>query len=296
MKKMLSMLMILALLLGSMGAVAQDNALSAEEMEIAETAEGLEEAEEIEEIFELHGEIIEMTDEYVLISTPDMGDVQVNLSEDTVIEGVDALEIGQTAVVMYNGMMTRSLPPQITALHIGVYAVSGVIAEVLEDRLVIVQDETGEEIILMLPGSELLGENEELLEDEAMAELEESEEADELSDDQLDGETDEEAEPVDEELTGEEVLSEEALNEELSDEELLELEAPVYNVGDAIIAYTNGAMTMSLPPQMTALAIVLAPEAMEEEIAEMDEAIEGNEATEETEEIEEAEADDGTVG
>lgn len=291
MKKMLSMLMILALLLGSMGAVAQDNALSAEEMEIAETAEGLEEAEEIEEIFELHGEIIEMTDEYVLISTPDMGDVQVNLSEDTVIEGVDALEIGQTAVVMYNGMMTRSLPPQITALHIGVYAVSGVIAEVLEDRLVIVQDETGEEIILMLPGSELLGENEELLEDEAMAELEESEEADELSDDQLDGETDEEAEPVDEELTGEETL-----NEELSDEEILELEAPVYNVGDAIIAYTNGAMTMSLPPQMTALAIVLAPEAMEEEIAEMDEAIEGNEATEETEEIEEAEADDGTVG
>jgi len=291
MKKMLSMLMILALLLGSMGAVAQDNALSAEEMEIAETAEGLEEAEEIEEIFELHGEIIEMTDEYVLISTPDMGDVQVNLSEDTVIEGVDALEIGQTAVVMYNGMMTRSLPPQITALHIGVYAVSGVIAEVLEDRLVIVQDETGEEIILMLPGSELLGENEELLEDEALAELEESEEADELSDDQLDGETDEEAEPVDEELTGEEVL-----NEELSDEELLELEAPVYNVGDAIIAYTNGAMTMSLPPQMTALAIVLAPEAMEEEIAEMDEAIEENEATEETGEIEETEEDDGTVG
>ena len=280
MKKMLSMLMILALLLGSMGAVAQDNALSAEEMEIAETAEGLEEAEEIEEIFELHGEIIEMTDEYVLISTPDMGDVQVNLSEDTVIEGVDALEIGQTAVVMYNGMMTRSLPPQVTALHIGVYAVSGVIAEVLEDRLVIVQDETGEEIILMLPGSELLGENEELLEDEAMAELEESEEADELSDDQLDGETDEEAEPVDEELTGEETL-----NEELSDEELLELEAPVYNVGDAIIAYTNGAMTMSLPP-----------EAMEEEIAEMDEAIEGNEATEETGEIEETEEDDGTVG
>lgn len=291
MKKMLSMLMILALLLGSMGAVAQDNALSAEEMEIAETAEGLEDAEEIEEIFEIHGEITEMTDEYVLISTPDMGDVQVNLSEDTVIEGVDALEIGQTAVVMYNGMMTRSLPPQITALHIGVYAVSGVIAEVLEDRLVIVQDETGEEIILMLPGSELLGENEELLEDEAMAELEESEEADELSDDQLDGEADEEAEPVDEELTGEEVL-----NEELSDEEILELEAPVYNVGDAIIAYTNGAMTMSLPPQMTALAIVLAPEAMEEEIAEMDEAIEGNEATEETGEIEETEEDDGTVG
>ncbi len=291
MKKMLSMLMILALLLGSMGAVAQDNALSAEEMEIAETVEGIEGEEEIEEIFELHGEIVEITDEYVLIHTPDMGDVQVNLSEDTVIEGVDTLEIGQTAVVMYSGMMTRSLPPQITALHIGVYAVSGVIAEVLEDRLVIIQDETGEEIILMLPGSELLGENEELLEDEALAELEESEEASELTDDALEGEADEEAELVDEEQ-----IDEEALSEEPSDEEILEIEAPVYNVGDAIIAYTNGAMTMSLPPQMTALAIIFAPEATEEEIAEMDEATEEAEAAEEASEIEETEVDDGTVG
>lgn len=31
--------------------------------------------------------------------------------------------------------------------------------------------------------------------------------------------------------------------------------APELNVGDAIVAYTTGAMTMSLPPQTTALAI-----------------------------------------
>ena len=289
MKKMLSMLMILALLVGSVGAVAQDTALSAEEMEIAETAETLEDTEEaIEEIFELHGEILEITEEYILLNTPEMGHVQVNLSEDTVIEGVDALEIGQTAIVMYNGMMTRSLPPQVTALHIGVYAVSGVIAEVLEDRLVLIQDETGEEIILMLPGSELLGENEELLEDEALAELEESEEAlsaEEIAaDEQTDEKTEEEA---DAELTEEELL----------EEEMLEIEAPVYNVGDAIIAYTNGAMTMSLPPQMTALAIVFAPEAIEEEAVETAEEIEEEtEEVEAAEDSEETEADDGTVG
>ena len=290
MKKMLSMLMILVLLLGSMGAVAQDNALSTEEMEIAETAETLEDAEEsIEEIFELHGEILEITDEYVLLNTPEMGHVQVNLSEDTVIEGVDALELGQTAIVMYNGMMTRSLPPQVTALHIGVYAVSGVIAEVLEDRLVLIQDETGEEIILMLPGSELLGENDELLEDEALAALEESEET--LTDEEIseNEQTDEEIEESVEEA--EEEADAELTDEEMLEEEMLEIEAPVYNVGDAIIAYTNGAMTMSLPPQMTALAIVFAPEAIEEEAAEMAEEIE-----EEIEDSEETESDDGTVG
>jgi len=270
MKKMLSMLMILALLLGSVGAFAQDGALSAAEMESAESAEILEGEEEMQEIFEIHGEIIEITDEYVLINTPDMGHVQVNLSEDTVIEGVDALEIGQTAVVMYNGMMTRSLPPQITALHIGVYAVSGVIAEVLEDSIVIIQDETGEEIILTLPGSELLGENEELLEDEMLAEIEEFEE--ELSE---------------EEISEEELFEEALSDEELTEEEALSQEEPVFAVGDAIIAYTNGAMTMSLPPQMNALAIVFAGEATPDE---------AEEVIETSEDHEEAEEGDDTVG
>ena len=54
MKKMLSMLMILALLLASVGAVAQDNALSGAEMEAAAEAEGLEVLEEEEqEIFDI---------------------------------------------------------------------------------------------------------------------------------------------------------------------------------------------------------------------------------------------------
>ena len=185
MKKMLSMLMILALLLGSVGAFAQDDALSGAEMETAAEAEGLETMEEEEqEIFDLHGEIVEITDEYVLINTPDMGYVQANLSEDTVMEGVEALEIGQTAVVMYNGMMTRSLPAQITALKIGVYAVQGTVTEIEEGRMTVNQGEEGE-VVLTLPKS-----------------------------------------------------------------------MPEIAVGDAITAYTTGISTMSLPPQMNAIAIV----------------------------------------
>lgn len=267
MKRMISMLMILALQLGSVAAFAQDNALSGAEMEAAETIENFEELEEeSQEVFDIYGEIVEITDEYVLIHTADMGDVQVNLSEDTVIEGVDALEIGQTAVVMYNGMMTRSLPPQIGALHIGVYAVSGVIAEVLEGKLVIVSEETGEQIILTLPGSEPMDENEELLEEDVVASEEESE-----------------AELTEE---SEEELADELNEEEMTDEALAEEEAAQeFSVGDKIIAYTTGAMTMSLPPQMNALAIILdlgEAEAEEAEVVEEAEAIEEEEESDET--------------
>jgi len=287
MKRMLSMLMILALLLGSVSAFAQDNVLSGAEMEAAEAAESLEELEEeAQDVFDLYGEIVEITDEYVLINTADMGNVQVNLSEDTVIEGVDALEIGQTAVVMYNGMMTRSLPPQITALHIGVYAVSGVIAEVLEDSIVIVNDETGEQIILTLPGSELLGENEELLEDEALA-----------AEEELDAElTEEIEEDFEEELEeeSEEELEEELTEELLAEDEMMEEDAALeFSVGDKIIAYTTGAMTMSLPPQMNALAIVL--DLGEEMLDENEEAVEASEEIEALDE-EASEESDETVG
>lgn len=293
MKKMISMLMILALLLGSVGAFAQDSVLSDTEMEAAEAAETVENLdEEIQEIFDLYGEIVEITDEYVLLNTADMGYVQANLSEDTVIEGVDALEVGQTAVVMYDGMMTRSLPPQITALHIGVYAISGVIAEVLEDSLVIVQEETGEQIILTLPGAELPGENEELLEDEAIAAEDEAaiEEADAELAEESDAGLTEEGEAAEE---TEEALIGEALFE---DEETEEEAEHAFQVGDKIIAYTTGAMTMSIPPQMNALAIILdlseaetAEEILEEEAEEADE-------SEEAEDAEESEESDETVG
>jgi len=278
MKRTISMLMILTLLLGGMSAFAQDEKLDIAEMEAAEEMEILE--DEVQEIYDIHGEVLEITEEYILIDTADMGYVQVNLSEDTVIEGVQTLEIGQTAVVMYDGMMTRSLPPQINALHIGVYAVSGVITEVLEDRIVIMQDGTGEEIVLMLPGNEDLGENEELIEEEILAAQEEAEaeDAEEISEEALieSDETDAEEAGSDEE--------EAAIEEELSED------APVFAVGDAIIAYTNGTMTMSLPPQMTALTIVFAPQADETEMVEISE-----EAEETAEESEAAEADE-TVG
>ena len=147
-------------------------------------AEALSEEAEIE-LVTLTGVITEITDEYVLLDVGDMGQIQANLSEDTLIEGVEELAIGQTAIVTYDGKMTRSLPAQITALRVGVYEVRGTVKTVEDGRVTVEKTEGGDEVVLTLPE-----------------------------------------------------------------------DAPALAVGDVITAYTTGISTMSLPPQMNAIAIV----------------------------------------
>ena len=147
-------------------------------------AEALSEEAEIE-LVTLTGVITEITDEYVLLDAGEMGQIQANLSEDTLIEGVEELAIGQTAIVTYDGKMTRSLPAQVTALRIGVYEVRGTVKTLEEGRVTVEKTEGGDEVVLTLPEN-----------------------------------------------------------------------APALAVGDVITAYTTGNSTMSLPPQMNAIAIV----------------------------------------
>ena len=147
-------------------------------------AEALSEEAEIE-LVTLTGVITEITDEYVLLDVGDMGQVQANLSEDTLIEGVEELAVGQTAIVTYDGKMTRSLPAQITALRVGVYEVRGTVKTMEDGRITVEKTEGGDEVVLTLPEN-----------------------------------------------------------------------APALAVGDVITAYTTGISTMSLPPQMNAIAIV----------------------------------------
>ena len=201
MKKMMAIALMIVLL-GAAYAVAQNQEEAAEAMEVIEVTDVAEEAEEMEEseeaeeieeiaeIFDISGEILEITPEYILIGNEMLGEVQVNLAEGTVIEGAHALEVGQTVVIMYNGMMTRSLPAQITAMHIGVYVVEGSVTAVEDEFVMILREDTEEEVMMTLPEN-----------------------------------------------------------------------APELKEGDRVIAYTNGAMTMSLPPQMNAIAIVFAGEA-----------------------------------
>lgn len=165
--------------------VTDESTAEPDTMEEAE-AEALSEEAEMEiELVTLTGTIIEITDEYVLLDAGELGQIQANLFEDTLFEGVDALAIGQVAVVTYDGKMTRSLPAQITALRIGVYELKGTVKAIEGGRITVEKTEGGDEAVLTLP----------------------------------DG-------------------------------------APALAVGDVITAYTTGISTMSLPPQMNAIAIV----------------------------------------
>lgn len=141
--------------------------------------------EESFEIAELYGTVIEVTDSYVLLESAEFGKVQANLTDDTALEGVEKLENGQVVRVIYDGKMTRSIPAQITAMLVGVYAVEGEVTEMADGRITVKRADTGEEVIISLP-----------------------EGAQEIA------------------------------------------------VGDVVTAYTNGVSTMSLPPQMNAVAIV----------------------------------------
>ncbi len=160
MKKIVCVLMILAALLAVFPAGAQES-----------------------DVFLLSGTILEVLDDCVMLDVPELGDVQAFIGEETTIEGVDALRIGQTAFVLYDGKMTRSLPPQITAQRISVYTVEGTVTEVGEDRVTILRGDELGEVVLTLPEN-----------------------------------------------------------------------APELEIGQNVIAYTTGIMTMSLPPIMNAVA------------------------------------------
>lgn len=150
-----------------------------------EEAELLSEEEETIEIVDIAGTITEITDEYVMIDAGEMGMIQANTSDDTLLEGVEDLTVGQVVAILYDGKMTRSLPAQITALKIGVYEVKGTVTEIADGRMTITKNEGGEEVVLTLPEN-----------------------------------------------------------------------TPEIAVGDAITAYTTGVSTMSLPPQMNAIAVI----------------------------------------
>ena len=143
-----------------------------------------EEAETQVELVQLQGVITEIADGYVMLDAGEQGQIQVNITDDTVVEGVEELAVGQSAVVNYDGKMTRSVPAQITALSIGVYEVKGTV-KALEDGRVTIDKGEGDEVVLTLPEA-----------------------------------------------------------------------APELAVGDAVTAYTTGVSTMSLPPQMNAIAIM----------------------------------------
>ena len=110
--------------------------------------------EETQEIQTLTGEILEVGGDFILLRDEQLGEVHINFTEDTEFEGAgrETLVAGQYAVVLYNGVMTRSLPPIATAMKVGVYEITGAVAQVQEDgRVLIDRADVSSQVLATLP-------------------------------------------------------------------------------------------------------------------------------------------------
>ena len=112
-------------------------------------------AEEEMEIYMLQGAILEMDEASMLINDAAQGEVLVLIGEETVLETSYDLAVGDYVYVDYNGVMTRSLPPQVTAGRIVSHKLEGDVAEVYaEENALLLYTADGGEYRVNLPGDE----------------------------------------------------------------------------------------------------------------------------------------------
>ena len=166
MKKILLVVAVIVVLLGAGLGVKAAYDKKNEDIVSTQPADGRDDAEVADEneVYYLNGQITEITDEYIILEETEQGTVQVNLFDDTAFGGKfpDEFAVGEYAQVIYDGKMTRSIPPQVTALAVDVCVLEGKVAEILEDgRVLIDRTDVMEQVILSLPeGVELkVGDN-----------------------------------------------------------------------------------------------------------------------------------------
>ena len=111
--------------------------------------------DDMTQVYMLHGQITEITDEYLMLEGTEQGTVQVDLLDDTLYDGAiqqSELAVGQYAEVLYDGKLTRSIPAQAAALAVNIYPLAGTVDEVQEDgRVLVTPTDGGAQVLLSLP-------------------------------------------------------------------------------------------------------------------------------------------------
>ena len=142
MKKILLVVAVIVVLLGAGFGIKAACDKKNEDMVTTQPANGQDDAEVVDEseVYYLTGQITEIADDYIILEGTEQGTVQANLFDDTVFGGKlpDELAVGEYAQVLYDGKMTRSIPPQVTALAVDVSVLEGKVAEILEDGRVLI--------------------------------------------------------------------------------------------------------------------------------------------------------------
>lgn len=217
----------------------------------------------------------------LLTGDPIFGDVIIRVDG-----SMPHLYQGMPITVYYNGVMAMSYPGQVTARHIVVPELTGTVSD-RDSAGFTLTDADGNEYRVLLSEQTFTGvlsasvEDAPAVEEEAQedaTEEESTEAAEPAADTDEPAETDEPAADADEpaetdEPAAEESAEEEAVTEEPAEEDPATDEpaggdeadasqpAPLPTVewgdGDTVTVYYNGVMTRSLPPQVTALEVLV---------------------------------------
>lgn len=199
----------------------------------------------------------------LLTGDPIFGDVIIRVDG-----SMPHLYQGMPITVYYNGVMAMSYPGQVTARHIVVPELTGTVSD-RDSAGFTLTDADGNEYRVLLSEQTFTGVLSASVEDAPAVEEEAQEDATEE-------ESTEAAEPAadsDEPAETDEPAAEEAVTEELAEEDPATDEpaggdeadasqpAPLPTVewgdGDTVTVYYNGVMTRSLPPQVTALEVLV---------------------------------------
>lgn len=204
----------------------------------------------------------------LLTGDPIFGDVIIRVDG-----SMPHLYQGMPITVYYNGVMAMSYPGQVTARHIVVPELTGTVSD-RDSAGFTLTDADGNEYRVLLSEQTFTGvlsasvEDAPAVEDEAQedaTEEESTEAAEPAADSDEPAETDE---PAAEESAEEEAVTEKPAEEDPAtdepaggDEADASQPAPLPTVewgdGDTVTVYYNGVMTRSLPPQVTALEVLV---------------------------------------
>lgn len=87
----------------------------------------------------------------LMIETQDFGLVEVHFTEETLLEGAEDFVVGDYIFVSYNGVMTRSLPPQVTAEKVTAYSFTGTVSQLKEEGFMLTTETAGDVWVNALP-------------------------------------------------------------------------------------------------------------------------------------------------
>ena len=207
----------------------------------------------------------------LLTGDPIFGDVIIRVDG-----SMPHLYQGMPITVYYNGVMAMSYPGQVTARHIVVPELTGTVSD-RDSAGFTLTDADGNEYRVLLSEQTFTGvlsasvEDAPAVEEEAQedaTEEESTEAAEPAADADEPAETDEPASDADEPAETDESVAEEPAEEDPAtdepagdDEADASRPAPLPTVewgdGDTVTVYYNGVMTRSLPPQVTALEVLV---------------------------------------